>query len=283
MLATTLLSALATFGTSALAAPVDGISLSNSEYANAAPDFESADNSTLVRRVSTTPSASSGLSYSVTMEDGTLVGTIPDNDKQVPKDNPFLDCKVVKWGKSHDRYGIGKANDAKVQCYSWSKQVVWDIRRIGDVTYCDRGNQHDTWKVEDSETTSVGMELGISAAFKIFDASLGFSVSNEVTKTTSHEKSVECGDFKGVKCLMGGHAIAELGYIEGWVSIPQNDPINTWQMQTKEEPYGMRDFRKVTDRAWNKKYETGWYDWQAEGEQECRFDINDRHYAARQI
>lgn len=284
MLAATLFYVIATLGNSAFAAPVDDTNSigPNGRYKQS-QQFPAFGNSTLERRAPNfNVPKESGMAYWEDYEDGSLIGTLP-GEWQAP--SPFANCKAVEYGHTKDRYGLGDALDVKVRCLLWSKQTAWDIRRIGDVTYCNHGSVSEKWTIGEKETTEVsaGMDLGASGIFEIFSASLNFKVTNTVEKSKGYEKSVTCGDFKGIKCRVGGHAVAEIGYFEGWVNVPKGDDISKWQAQTNEEPYNMRDFKKTTAHAWNQGYETGWIDWETEGEDRCRNDFKDRHYLASKI
>lgn len=280
MFATTLLSVLAVLGASAVAAPLDNTHLS-SAGAQHEPVMMAAQpaNSTLVRRAPTpVPPPSSGLA-SWGMENGVLVGTFPDTQWQA--NSPFDDCVVIEYGHEHDRHGKGRALDAKVRCRISSREIAWDIRRIGTVARCDKGGEQVFWGASDSETTKFGVDVSMGGAIEAFQASLGFSVSTERTVSNTHSTETSCGEYTGIKCRVGGLALGEIQYFEGWVDIPKFDPVNTWQTQVPEEPYGMRNFRRRVDRAWSTRFESGWADWLGEGLQECNDDFGSSHYVSR--
>jgi len=110
---------------------------------------------------------------------------------------------------------------AKIHCNKSLKNIVWDIKRIGDPWDCGEYTITKTRTMSTEITNELKVMVETSVAAAGFSLSAGFSYSNTVKESNGQSLEVSCAaDNKETTCRLGGPALIELTVWEGYAVFP---------------------------------------------------------------
>jgi len=181
-------------------------------------------------------------------------------------------CYIVDGVDEHGNPLHGnQKHGIKLECIQSLRQVTYDIRRIGQYPVdCGAGTTTEKWSVSDSDTKSAQVKISTETRWEFIKSALDVELSDQRTHAETFERTLSCGDYKGVKCLVGGLALVEVKVRRGWVdhvtTWDQSHPgtmLPQWDHFTDAPDYGMWDIEEETIYKFNPLYANGWDIWNA--------------------